>query len=363
VTRAFARRLACVALAVIALDTVRGQAQPPMAELVTEYVDWINGKHAPPDLTAADLDVARRDLGRIDPSTIPVDPALPAVQAREIRRRILTSFALEMAAIGARRHASSAARLVEWACAYVRTHAPLNDFDRAWQLAALAVLEGGIDSHTLADHVAHAQAIFHDEPRLLLARGVAEEQFNAPSEALVRSENASGLLRARDALVRAEGESFRASERAIARYQEAAHDESLAAEALLRAGHVQLRLSRFDAALGSWKGIEDRTKDPALLFLLHLFRGIAHEGRARIDEARASYNAALAISPKAHSATMRLSALSFRYGHDDDQTAVLAGALLQDDDPRRDPWWSYYAADWRFWYERIGRVRVLLRTP
>lgn len=334
-----------------------------MAEVVAEYANWVSGKQAPPDLTAADLEVARRELGRMDPSAIPVDPALTPVQAREMRRRILTSFALEMAAIGARRHASSAARLVEWACAYVRSHAPLNDFDRAWQLAALSVLEGGIDSHTLGDHVAHAQAVFHDEPRLLLARGVAEEQFNAPSEALVRSENASGLLRAREALARAEGESFRASERAIARYQEAAHDESLAAEALLRAGHVQLRLSRFDAALASWKGVEEQTKDPALLFLLHLFKGIAYEGRARNDAARASYEAALAISPKAHSATMRLSALSFRYGHDDARTASLASALLQDDDPRRDPWWSYYAADWRFWYARIERVRTFLRTP
>src|SRR4029078_13637553 len=98
--------------------------------------------------------------------------------------RVLTSFALELAAIGARRHAASAARLVEWACAYARTHQPLNDFDRAWELAALSVLEGGIDSRTLADHVAHAQAVFHDEPRLALARGIAEEQFNAPTEAI-----------------------------------------------------------------------------------------------------------------------------------------------------------------------------------
>ena len=159
-----------------------------------------------------------------------------------MRRRVLTAFALELAAIGARRHASSAARLVEWACAYVRSHAPLNDFDRAWQLAALSVLEGGIDSHALAEHVSHAQPIFRDEPRLLLARGIVEEQLNAPNEALVRTETAASLQRAREALARAEGEGFRASERAISRYQEAAHDESLAAEASLRAGHVQIRL-------------------------------------------------------------------------------------------------------------------------
>jgi tetratricopeptide (TPR) repeat protein len=332
-----------------------------MADMVAGYADWAAGRRKSADVDVVDLDVARRELGRMDPASIPVDPALTPEQAREMRRRVLTSFALELAAIGARRHASSAARLVEWGCAYVRSHTPVNDFDRAWQLAALSVLEGGIDSRTLADHVTHAQAVFHDEPRLLLARGIVEEQFNAPTEAIVRTEAAAGMARAREALTRAEGESFRASERAIARFQEAARDESLAAEASIRAGHVQLLLSRYDAALATWTGVEKKTKDPALLFLLHLFRGMGFEGRARLDEARESYKAALAISPRAHSATLRLAALAFRHGHGGDP-ATLVDALVKDDDPRRDPWWSYYAADWRFWYPRIGAVRAQLKA-
>jgi tetratricopeptide (TPR) repeat protein len=350
------------ACALLALGPVSAQQQATMAELAAQYADWVNGRRPTVDLTAIDLDVARRELGRMDPTAIPVNPAWTAEQAREMRRRILTSFAIELAAVGSTRHASSAGRLVEWACAYVRSHAPLNAFDEAWQLAALSVLEGGIDARALSDHVAHSQPVFHDEPRLLLARGIAEEQVNAPSEALVRTESAASLLRAREALARAEGEGFRASERAIARYQEAARDSSLAGEALLRAGHVEMRLNRYDAALTTWTHLEGRTADPALRFLLYLFRGLAYEGRGRVDEARASYKAALAMSPHAHSATIRLAALAYRYGHDDDQ-AALTEALLQDDDPRRDPWWSYYAADWRFWYERIGRVRALLRTP
>src|SRR5215471_396830 len=208
--------LTCAALAVV---SAAPQSQAPLTELIAQYADWVNGRGPAVDLVAVDLDAARRELGRLDPSAIPVDPAWKPEQAREMRRRILTSFALELAAIGSRRHASSAARLVEWACAYVRSHQPLNDFDRAWELAALSVLEGGIDSHALAEHVSHAQVVFHDEPRLLLARGIVEEQFNAPSEAIVRTESASGLQRAREALARAEGESFRAAERAIARFQ------------------------------------------------------------------------------------------------------------------------------------------------
>lgn len=360
--RRTAGRIVVSACLVIAVQTVRAQPLPPLAELLGQYTDWIAGRRPPVDLTVVDLDVARRELGRLDPTSIPVDPTWTVDQAREMRRRAMTSFALELAAIGSTRHSSSAARLVEWACAYVRSHTPLNAFDRAWQLAALSVLEGGIDAHTLADHVTHAQLVFRDEPRLILARGVAEEQFNAPSEALVRTETAAGLLRAREALARAEGEGVRASERAIARFQEAARDNGLAGEALLRAGHVELRLGRYDAALATWTGLEARTTDPAVRFLLYLFRGIAYEGRGRVDEARASYKAALAMSPGAHSATLRLAALAFRYGHDDNQV-TLTDALLQDDDARRDPWWSYYAADWRFWYPRIAAVRAQLRQP
>lgn len=347
-------------LALLAAGPTFAQGQTPLAGLVSHYRDWAIDRGPAVDLTAIDLDLARRELGRMDPSAIPVDPVWTADEAREMRRRVLTSFALELAALGSTRHAASAARLVEWACAYVRTHAPLNDFDRAWQMAALSVIEGGIDSRALADHVAHAQALLPGEPRLLLARGIVEEQVDAPGEGLARTDTAPGR-RARDGAARAKGEPV-AAERAIALFREAAREDTIAAEALLRAGHVQLRLGRYDAALATWHGLENRTADPALRFLLYLFRGIAYESRARIDEARQSYKAALAVSPGAHSATLRLAVLAFRNGHDDNQTA-LVGALLRDDDPRRDPWWSYYAGDWRFWYERIGRVRAFLRTP
>jgi tetratricopeptide (TPR) repeat protein len=338
------------------------QPQASMAELVGNYADWIYDRRPTVELGIIDLDAARRELARLDPGAIVVDAALPPERQREIRRRVLTAFALEVAALGSIKHASSAGRLVEWACAYVRSHAPLNDYDRAWQRAALSVLEGAIDSHALAEHVDHALPVFRDEPRLALARGIVEEQFNAPNEALVRTPTATGLLRAREALVRMEGESYRASERAIAKFQEAAQHEAVRAEAILRAGHVQMRLGRYDAALATWATIERDTKDPALLFLLHLFRGQALEGRARIDEARRSYEAALAISPRAHSATLRLAALSFRYGHGAD-AAPLSDALLRDDDPRRDPWWSYYAGDWRLYYPQVDRVRALVKQP
>ena len=331
-----------------------------ISELIASYTDWVHGRRKDVDLIAMDLDAAQRQLARFDPSRLTTTAAPGTKEAREEQRRLVTTFALEIAAVGSKRGSAAAARLVEWACAYVRAHSPANDFDRAWQLAALAVLEGGIDSAALHDHLDHVPAVFRDEPRLILARGIAEEQFSAPTEVLTRTAIGASLAKAREIATRAEGERFRASERAIARFREAATTESLRAEANLRLGHVQLVMGRYDEALTALTALEVKTGDRAIVYLTHLFRGMALENRARVDEARASYRQALAISPGAHSATLRLASLEFRRGRTD-VPETMVDALLKSNDPRRDPWWSYYAADWRFWYPRIERVRSLLK--
>ncbi len=362
------RRLLCMGFMLMALSpappvTARQSTSlsfSSISELIASYTDWVHGRRKDVELIAMDLDAAQRQLARFDPSRLTTTAAPGTKEAREEQRRLVTAFALEIAAVGSKRGSAAAARLVEWACAYVRAHSPANDFDRAWQLAALSVLEGGIDSAALLDHLDHVPAALRDEPRLILARGIAEEQFSAPSEVLTRTAIGESLAKAREIATRAEGERFRASERAIARFREAATTESLRAEANLRLGHVQLVMGRYDEALTALTALEVKTGDRALVYLTHLFRGMALENRARVDEARASYRQALAISPGAHSATLRLASLEFRRGRTD-VPETMVDALLKSNDPRRDPWWSYYAADWRFWYPRIERVRSLLK--
>jgi tetratricopeptide (TPR) repeat protein len=336
------------------------QSASTVPDLLASYADWIHGRRTGVELVAVDLDAARHELARVNPASLfpDVNPSTP--QARENSRRLLTSFALELAAVGSKRHAAAAARLVEWACPYVRGHAPANDFDRAWQLAALSLLEGGIDATVLHDHLAHVQAIYPDEPRLLLARGIAEEQVSAPSEVLSGSSSAADFARVKEQMSAAAGERARAGERAIARFREAAKDDSLRAEASVRMAHVELGLHRYDEALAALADVEPATHEPSLVYLARLFRGLAFEGRRRSGDARSAYLQALEVSPGAHSATMRLAALDFRDDHGD-ASAALIEALLRNDDPRRDPWWSYYAGDWRFWYSRIERVRALLK--
>ncbi len=274
------------------------------------------------------------------------------------RRRVLATFALELAAPGSLRQSSAAARLVEWACDLVRSHSPMDDFDRAWQLAALSVLEGGIDARALDAHVSHFPLA--DEPRLTLARAIVEEQSTAPAETLAGQAAWSDALRASYLLSRTSVDQSRAAERAIALFRQATDVDALRAEASLRLGHVEIGMKRYDEALASLTGVESSTHDLSLVYLNYLFRGLAYDGLGRSSEARASYARALEISPGAHSATMRQAALAFRNGRRDDANNLLS-ALLADDDAGRDPWWAYYAADWRFWYPRIDAVRAILR--
>src|SRR5262249_10360790 len=147
------------------------------------------------------------------------------------------------------------------------------------------------------------------------------------------------------------------------RFREAMKNEQVRGEAKLRLGHVQLVQRRDDDAIASWADAEkDLATDPALLYLLHIFRGMAYEGWARahgafaeragaaaaekpdpavaasdasqtasasaaiaapsaataLARARESYLKALEISPGAHSATIRLAALTFRTGRRDE---------------------------------------------
>jgi tetratricopeptide (TPR) repeat protein len=275
----------------------------------------------------------------------------------EPQRRVLSAFALELAQAGADRQSAAAARLVEWACPLVRSHTPVNDFDRAWHRAALSLLEGAVDGRQLAAHVEHSQPTVGDDPRMQLATAVADEQLIAPREIIGP---ASDTELRRLGLATTDGERLRVGDRAIESFTLATTVGDVRAEARLRLGHVQWQLGRFDDSLASWAGIEQLTEDRALIYLVHLFRGLSLEGLGRWDEAKHAYAAALVVSPGAHSAVIRIGALEFLHG---DRAAAnrWLGPLLRDDDPGRDPWWSYYAADWRFWYQAIDALRAQVR--
>ena len=336
----------------LALVAAAPQSSASVADLLAGYVEWIDGQRPGFEFPDVDLNDARGELGRIAPGFL---RGKAKAEELERQRQLLMAFKVELAQAGSIRQTAAAARLIEWACPYVRGHTPANDFDRAWQLAALSVLEGGINARALQTHIDHAHPVYPDEPRFVLARAIVEEQSTAPAEAV------HGLTGTGSRTSALAAEHARAAERAIQRFREALSDDTLRDEASVRLGHVQLVMGRHDEALAALSGLENITKDRALIYLTRLFRGLAYEGQGRATDAATAYRYALETSPGAHSATMRLAALWFRTGYRAEADDLL-NTLLVDNDPRRDPWWSYYAADFRFWFPRIDRVRAMLKS-
>lgn len=415
-------RLIVSALMLGSVLGAHGAAAPPSAaELLNSYVDWVQNRSASASMVAVDLDAARRDLDRVASTFLiapdgkvsglrgscpslsfavggtpvaataatrydgidcgriangvsvrvaraasasstavlvsasaPGTPQSGGLLPDERQRRLLTAFALELAKTGSTTQSGAAAQLVEWACPYVRDHAPANDFDRAWHAAALAVLEGGINGKGLSAHLSHVPAALADDPRVVLARGIAEEQISAPSEAGQPIVDPTD----RGAINRYAADRAKATQRAIELFIDATRLPQVAAEATLRLGHIELQNQRFETALGLVSDVEKQTSDRVLIYLARLFRGLALDGLNRPADAKAAYQQALLTSPGAHSATMRLATLAFRTGERTD-AGQLMQTLLADDRADRDPWWSYYAGDWRFWYPNIERVRTL----
>ena len=120
-------------------------------------------------------------------------------------------------------------------------------------------------------------------------------------------------------------------------------------------------MGRYDEALDRPHGLEAMTEDRALVYLAHLFRGMALENRGTRRRGARRRTGRRWRSVRARTPPRSASPRSSSGAGAPTSPRPMVDALLKTDDPRRDPWWSYYAADWRFWYPRIERVRSLLK--
>lgn len=301
-----------------------------------------------------DLDRVRKDLDRLAGKFLAGGKARPeagALPPVEQRRRDLTTFALDIAGANVSRNGLSAQRLVEWACYDVRRHTPPSDFDRAWQMTALALLEGEVDPDGLRAHLSHLDPTLRAEPRFRLAEAIANEQATAPLEllagtdpaALERSRNPTGA--SRETMLH----------RAASSYQSLLTTPAIMPEATVRLAHVQLTLGDNAEALATLAHAE-AANDVFPLYLGRLFKGIALERLGRHEEAQEAFRLALDLSPNAHAPTMALAASLTRTGHLK-EAIPLVDHLVSNDDPQADFWWSYWAGDFRLWGRLIGDLR------
>jgi len=332
-------RLVAALAAVLALT-------PSAAAQNAWVVDWLReyagGKHVAiaNDLRkVASISRLESDLEIVSKTWLKQEPV-------DQRRRELAAFALE-AGFAQAVQGLAAGKLVEWGCKHIRRVTKPGEFERRWHLAAFSALGGAIDPENLEKHVTHMKFHFPNEPRLLFERAVASELLAA--DVFTKRKVSAREVEERNA-------------EAAKRYREAtaSPDPGIQAESWLLLGHVEMARGRLDESVSALDAAEPLLTDPAAKYLLLLFRGQALERLKQPDAARRAYQAALAIQPGAHSATMALASLLFRTGERADADRLVS-ALMARAEPVSDPWWFYWPADYRYGVARLQAMREVLK--
>jgi tetratricopeptide (TPR) repeat protein len=297
---------------------------------------------------------------------------------REARRRalVVASVALELARASVDIDWGEGRQLIEWAAELLRKGPP-DDAERVWHLAALALMQSASDNELLLKQQKQAWPRFEAESRFLLALVVMLEADTWPdpdrgepwdtndaalqeafeTNAARRAARAGGLPD-----LRAKSYEYQRRTRmrsAITLLEDLSNEVSIRGEVVLRLGFLHLRLRHSEIAIEQFEDVLTLSKDPYLLYLAHFLTAVAHEQDGDRANAVMSYRAALAVVPRAQSASVALASLLF-IGNDREEAAKLIDAAIAKP-IAEDPWRSYQTGDARFWNERLLALREVIR--
>lgn len=273
----------------------------------------------------------------------------------ERRRMVLAAFALEVAHAGLEYQWKRSSDLIEWTCSLLRKERAASAFERAWHLAALAVIEGARDLDALEIHLVHMKARVPDEPRLLLARAfVAETHYwddvMYPPPLTAYPPNTDPMpFRERQLHT---GDAAAALVPLLA-------NPGVRDEAAMRLGFLEWRAGNAQRALQYLRTIET-PDDRGQAYLMHLFAAWSHERLERPDQAITSFRAALEAIPGAQSASLYLAVRLHAAGRGQEARAVM-DASLATDPPADDPWRTFGYGDLRRWPALIADLRRMVR--
>jgi len=186
-------------------------------------------------------------------------------------------------------------------------------------------------------HTEHGRAMFPDDAVLWFLSGTQAETYASPAiQAVVKT----AVLPTGTVLqIGSEGSELKSAESQL---QRAVKLDPRFVEAHLHLGHVLLLRGNAQGAVTELDAIAT-TPDPLLQYFRLMFLGAAQEALARVDDARAAYEKAAAIFPRAQSPSLALSALDARRGDRAGSTKAIdrVFALPADLERRDDPLWRY----------------------
>jgi tetratricopeptide (TPR) repeat protein len=303
---------------------------------------------------------------------------LRRADARRVRTRQLTAatIALETARASFDLDWGEGRRLIEWASALLRK-APADDSERLWHLAALSLMEGAFDSELILEQQKLVVPRFANEPRFVLAVIVVLEgdTWPDPDRGEPWDDNEASLADAyqMNAARRNSGQSARPELRlksfeyqrrtkmrtAISALEDLSNSEGTRADVLLRLGFLHMRLRHFEIAMEQFEEVLTLTKDPFLVYLAQFLLGMGKEHDGDLANALAAYRAALAVIPRAQSASFALAELLFLDGHRAEAARLIDDAITTP--VAEDPWRTYQSGDFRFWRERLNALQQALK--
>jgi tetratricopeptide (TPR) repeat protein len=306
------------------------------------------------------------------------EPWIRRGSGRETRRRqlVVASVALELAHASLDVDWGEGRQLIEWAAEILRK-APPDDPERLWHLAALSLMQRAADRDLLVRQQKQAWPRFETESRFLLALVVMLEGDTWPDPDRgdpwenndAELQDADELNAARRAArvpgepeLRAKSYEYQRRTRmraAITLLEDLSNAEAVRADVLLRLGYLHLRLHHSEIALEQFEDVLTLTKDPFLVYLANFLTGVGREQAGDRANAIVSYRAALAVMPRAQSASFALASLLFIGNGRDEAARIIDSAIVAPiaDDPMR----TYHTGDARFWNERLLALRGAIR--
>jgi tetratricopeptide (TPR) repeat protein len=222
---------------------------------------------------------------------------------------------------------------------------------RLWYVATSAWMQR--DQQYDPGHLQRARELFPDDASIAFLSGTHAETFASPAiqSALKTAVLPTGLT------LRMGNESSELKT-AEAMLQRAVQIDPSFPEAHVHLAHVLLARGKPQAAVAELTAVE--TPDPLLRYYADMFLGAAEEALLHPDAARAAYERAAALFPRAQSPLLALSALYARRSDRGGATKAIGSVfdLPQDAQSRDDPWWRYTTVQGRDAGELLDRLRA-----
>lgn len=265
------------------------------------------------------------------------------------RRLVAATFALETARAGLDEEWANSVELIDWGWSQLsQQRAPL-PAERIWHLAAIALMQGAYDEEMLTPRLRRLRSRFPNEARVPLAEGWA-------AQAMVRMGPVAPPLRGKPGGVGDSGaDVIGAYTRALA-----SPDATVAGEADLRLGYIDLIADRSESALTRLAHAQSATRDPYLIYLAHLFRGWTLTRMGRESESTAEYQQTVNTIPAAGTGALWLATRLLAEGQRAEADAVVDRSLVGSRDVS-DPWRLYGYGDFYRFPALMKQLRGAIR--